>query len=96
MYIILAIVATVCTIVAANIREERVQSKSTNKAILVLIGITTVSAGQIVVALTGELIGATIRGDLWQVVLHIPCIMALYVLLIVWYFKSIFQSQYAS
>ena len=96
MYIILAIVATLCTIVAANIREaEDGQLKGTNSVVLVLIGIATVSASQIVVALAGELIGDTIRGDLWQVVLHILCIILLYVLLIAWYFKTIFPSWYA-
>ena len=97
MYILLTIVATWCTIIAANIREaDAGQLTGFNLLLLVLIGVETVSAGQIVVALAGVLIGKTIRGDLWQVVIHIPCIMTLYLLLIIWYGKSILsRSQYA-
>ena len=74
MYILLTIVATWCTIIAANIREaDAGQLTGLNLLLLVLIGVETVSAGQIVVALAGVLIGKTIRGDLWQVVIHIPC-----------------------
>ena len=97
MYIVLAIVATLCTIVASHIRDaEGVPSKGAIWIVRVLIGVATVSAGQIVTALFGELIGQTVSGNLWQVVLHIPCIVSLYMLLIVWYHRSIRpRSQYA-
>ena len=100
MYILLAIVATLCTIVAANVRDaEGVQLKGTNLVTIVLMVVATVSAGQIFVVLAGEFISAISRGDLPQalhMIFHISCIVVLYFLLIIWYGKAIFpRSQFA-
>ena len=102
MYIILAIVATICTIIAAKIKDQKeirdekeirgqkeVQLKDTVLVARVLITVAAISVLQILFILAGGLIDATTRSWILHVVLHTVCIVLLFILLIIWYFRSI-------
>lgn len=90
MYIVLAIVATLCTIMAAKIRDtENAQLYGVSWVVVLLIVVAGVSVLQIAFVFSDELRDDAMRGVRWHVILHLFCILALYVLLIIWYFRSI-------
>lgn len=102
MYIILAIVATLCTIIAAKIKDQKeirdekdirdrkeVQLKGTFLVARVLITVASISVLQILFILTDRLDVTTPGLWILHVVFHTVCILILLVLLITWYFRSI-------
>lgn len=89
MYVLLAIVATICTIVASNIRQQDgTVVKFVGLVMKMILAVASVSVFQICVDLIGKLIAAKLY-IYAQVVLHILCILILYLLLVIWYAKSV-------
>lgn len=100
MYIVIAIVATVCTIVAAEIRGTGIPQIRTNGIVLVLLVVATLCVVPMFVILVRSISTETVtgdewHGDKWQLVSHLLAIVTLYVLVSVWYLRSVRPSRLA-